>query len=565
MPARLARCICSSCSTRRSSTCLRSTFCGGSSSFCSRRRSHDDDHLLVEFALQHHAFVDGGGDAVEQHTGARGLARLGVGALRQRAQRRATGRPREKTFKIMELVFPGPEFPGSILELCVPGKRRQTFRHWPVRSVPAARRRRSRSCRRGWTPSGAPRRAAGSSRPCIRSRRIDRASWSRTGCRHSARRHSSDLPMGHAVDASTCSMTVALRAIREIHHVLAVGPVLQAELRALGVLVFGIPLHARFDVPVLVRGERDLRDEVGGVARRRRLVGQHHARLLEVVSLADAHREVLRAAGGIQQPAGEADGDLVGVIDAIGAHVSDWCDTAAPGSDRAGRCRTAAAGLWSRNGVYRYSARGSSVRRRWPCEPELRSNTSPGVERRERQRAGRRVVGSRRPVVERILRVAIAHRWAARNIPAPTSRSPCAAPRRGASRSRRRRVRSSPARRRSRSRSMPSARVPVARGQQARRARVRPVFAASARRRWSGNPGPARARSGARRGRSTSASRSANGHAGALGPLREVLEVVGVADVGGVDAEAPLAGQLGHVLEREAACGSRSARSSLGR
>jgi hypothetical protein len=38
MPARLARCICSSCSTRRSSTWRRRTFCGGRSSFCSRRR-----------------------------------------------------------------------------------------------------------------------------------------------------------------------------------------------------------------------------------------------------------------------------------------------------------------------------------------------------------------------------------------------------------------------------------------------------------------------------------------------------------------------------------------------
>ncbi len=41
-------------------------------------------------------------------------------------------------------------------------------------------------------------------------------------------------------------------------------------------------------------------------------------------------------------------------------------------------------------------------------------------------------------------------------------------------------------------------------------------------------------------------------YAGALGPLREVLEVVSVTDVGGVDAKTPVAGQLGDVIQREA-------------
>ena len=49
--------------------------------------ARDDDHLLVELALQHHAFVDGGGDAVQQHAGAGGFARLGECGLRQESER----------------------------------------------------------------------------------------------------------------------------------------------------------------------------------------------------------------------------------------------------------------------------------------------------------------------------------------------------------------------------------------------------------------------------------------------------------------------------------------------
>ena len=41
------------------------------------------------------------------------------------------------------------------------------------------------------------------------------------------------------------------------------------------------------------------------------------------------------------------------------------------------------------------------------------------------------------------------------------------------------------------------------------------------------------------------------GHAGAFRPVREVLEVAAVADIRGVDAEAPVAGQLGDVLEMQ--------------
>ena len=50
MPARLARWICSSCSTRRSSTCCRITFCGRQIELLRRMRLGDDDHLLVELA-----------------------------------------------------------------------------------------------------------------------------------------------------------------------------------------------------------------------------------------------------------------------------------------------------------------------------------------------------------------------------------------------------------------------------------------------------------------------------------------------------------------------------------
>ncbi len=80
-PARVARCAWISCRTRRSSTCWRSTFCGGSSSFWARSRSLMAGHLVIELAVEHHPVVHHGGDAIEQSRPwwpARGSARMQV-------------------------------------------------------------------------------------------------------------------------------------------------------------------------------------------------------------------------------------------------------------------------------------------------------------------------------------------------------------------------------------------------------------------------------------------------------------------------------------------------------
>ena len=85
----------------------------------------DDEHLLVELARQHDAFVDGGGDAVEQHAGAASLAGLGEGGGGGDDTPARTGSRAKMLLKSCSCFSPDRKFPASILELRVPGKRRR--------------------------------------------------------------------------------------------------------------------------------------------------------------------------------------------------------------------------------------------------------------------------------------------------------------------------------------------------------------------------------------------------------------------------------------------------------
>ena len=101
----------------------------------------------------------------------------------------------------------------------------------------------------------------------------------------------------------------------------------------------------------------------------------------------------------------------------------------------------------------------------------------------------------------------------------------------------------------------PEPRVPVAGGQQARRARVRPVVVRQV---LVDGLEILHLRAHVPVLVAIGGFRESFGerHAGALGSVREILEVAAVADVRGIDAEAPVAGQLGDVVER--GCDARS-------
>ena len=99
MPAWSARCSWISCSTSRSSTCWRSTFCGGSSSFCSRSRSLTASTLRVQIAVEHHAVVDDRDHAIEQL--ALGGELAGLRLARPGAQRPAARQASDPRAEVM--------------------------------------------------------------------------------------------------------------------------------------------------------------------------------------------------------------------------------------------------------------------------------------------------------------------------------------------------------------------------------------------------------------------------------------------------------------------------------
>ena len=97
----------------------------------------DDEHLLVELARQHHALIDGGGDAVEQHARAAGLAGLGErGRGGGEGQARRGGRAK-MLWKSCSCFSPGGSF-RRVSSNCAFQESVRSFRHWLVRSVPAA-------------------------------------------------------------------------------------------------------------------------------------------------------------------------------------------------------------------------------------------------------------------------------------------------------------------------------------------------------------------------------------------------------------------------------------------
>ncbi len=82
------------------------------------------------------------------------------------------------------------------------------------------------------------------------------------------------------------------------------------------------PLNAEVRIPVLVGGEGELGHEVGAVAVTVRLVGQVHARLLEVVRLPQRDGQELSAVLRVEQAARHAHAHLVRVAHAVCADVA---------------------------------------------------------------------------------------------------------------------------------------------------------------------------------------------------------------------------------------------------
>ena len=185
--------------------------------------------------------------------------------------------------------------------------------------------------------------------------------------------------------------------------------------------------------------------------------------------------------------------------------------------------------------------------RRWSCEPAARSNTSPASSDANWQGTGGRAVGAWRLVFQPVLRVAIAcggaheksrrrpvEAHAGRHVHAPAGDAEIALEVHELG------IESVVDR--------ALAQVPVTRGEHARRARIGPVLGGQVLvdgLKVLHLPAHIPVFIAIRGFREAFGER----HAGAFGAVREILEVAAVADIRGVDAEAPVAGQLGDVLE----------------
>ena len=320
-----------------------------------------------------------------------------------------------------------------------------------------------------------------------------------------------------------------------------------------------VPLHADVRAPVLEGGECELCHEVRALAARRHLPGQRHARGLEVVGLPEGAGYELPAALRIEQAAGHPDAHLVGVADAVRAHV-------AVGAEQLHRVEVRERGVEHRQlalvavrHVHVQQARlerqlALIVRAARPLEHQA------GVEARDRQGArGRALQLPGSQVVELVLGGA------------PRERRPQEVARTGEVERQPRHDVGAPAagdaHRLLRMQEVHQFRVEavvqhpvgpeavVGVQDDARHARVRPVGVAG--RQVEHVDGLVLLRLGVEHPVLTAVGERGTpldeGRAGALGSLREVLEVAGVADVLGVYVEAEVGRQLGQVGEAHAA------------
>src|SRR5262249_33119080 len=115
---------------------------------------------------------------------------------------------------------------------------------------------------------------------------------------------------------------IALGAVARSYHLPLARPELERPLPPPPAGLGRGPLDAEVRVPVLVRRHRELGDEVGGGAVAHGLIRQVHARVLEVIRLAERGGEELRAGPGIEQAARHAEAHLVRVAHTIRADVS---------------------------------------------------------------------------------------------------------------------------------------------------------------------------------------------------------------------------------------------------
>ena len=129
-------------------------------------------------------------------------------------------------------------------------------------------------------------------------------------------------------------------------------------------------------------------------ARLRNVARQEYARRLEVVDLAQGCGQELRAVLGIQKPARDARAHLIGVADAIGAHV-------AVGAKQLDEVQIRQRGIKERQIILR-AVRGIHVQHARLEREEARAfkarialKQKSGVDARRRQSARRRAVHSR--------------------------------------------------------------------------------------------------------------------------------------------------------------------------
>src|SRR5207302_1341397 len=348
MPARLARCIWISCSTSRSSTCWRSTFCAGSSSFCWRSRSPitwtwaSSSLLSTTPSLTIAATRSSSSPRVAS---SRVCALACPGRARTATATQTVCIRAEESVRCMSIDIPTPDAAERPLFLerrrfggCVApdhlgerGVRRRSdtgeaceFQLQPdpgvlagpghvAAHVPAGTEPDPPAARTVLEPGETLQRLVIAQRVDLAGEQIPAAP---------------DRPGAGRLDLLESGLDRveqryrALVAVGEVHHRVVGGLVLQVHLRTLAALGLGIPLYGGIRAPVTEGRQCQLRHEVGALVGGGDLARQRHARGHEVVGLADGGGEELPPVARIEQAARDTGAHLIGVAHAVGADIT---------------------------------------------------------------------------------------------------------------------------------------------------------------------------------------------------------------------------------------------------
>src|SRR3569623_1576758 len=108
-------------------------------------------------------------------------------------------------------------------------------------------------------------------------------------------------------------------AVTQVYHAAGTGPIGRAEVLADGGAVLGVELPCRVDAPAARDLSADGGQQVGGIAGARRDAGQGDLLRAEKIALAEGGLQPFQSAVRLDEPAGDGNRQLVGVVDAVAA------------------------------------------------------------------------------------------------------------------------------------------------------------------------------------------------------------------------------------------------------